>query len=150
MRRTQLKRKKGLKKKGTSPTTVIKDQLQDVLRDIVIKRDGGCILRDYSEAGACGGFSNAGKLILQAEHLNSRTHSISFAELDNIVCLCKYHHIFYKKYNSAPYWILVRKQIGTKRWKIVEGWILDKTPHKVTIQEWRDKLEELKKIRDEL
>jgi hypothetical protein len=42
-----------LSKKGTSDTALIKDEIQDLLRERAIKRDGGCILRPHrmSQAG---------------------------------------------------------------------------------------------------
>ena len=54
-------------------------RIQALLRAIVIITDGGCVLRFYTEAGACGGYTNAGDLILQAEHLVTRANSISSA-----------------------------------------------------------------------
>lgn len=136
-------RKKGLRKMGKSPLSVVKAQIQAKLRERVIARDGGCILRHYPEAGDCGGFRNDGDLILQAEHLNGRANSVSYAELENIVCLCQYHHIFYKKQNNARYWVLIRRHVGEDRWRKIEGWIMDRTAHHVTTGEWRAKLSEL-------
>lgn len=123
--------------------STVKQAIQDKLRQKVIERDGGCILRRYSEAGACGGYTKGGELILQAEHLNGRANSISYAKLNNAVCLCKYHHIFFKQQNSALYWVLVRKHLGEKQWSIVQGYILDKRPHHMVTADWRIALHKL-------
>lgn len=105
-----------LRVKGVSTTTQIKDEIQAKLREGVIKRDGGCILRHYKEAGNCGGRRNDGELILQAEHLVTRSKTATFGDLKNCVCLCKYHHLFFKKQHSSLYWDLVRKHIGEERY----------------------------------
>lgn len=139
MKRTPLRRK------GKSANTTVKDQIQAALRTKVILRDGGCLLRNHPQAGACGGYNNEGDLILQAEHLNGRANSISFAELDNVICLCKFHHIFFKKQNPALYWVLVRERIGLDRWLKVEAWIKDRKPHKLYQSDWEDALAALTK-----
>lgn len=60
-----------------TPSAQAKKRIQALLRPIAIKRDGGCILRDYIEAGICGGYGpKSGDLILQAEHLNPRERNI--------------------------------------------------------------------------
>lgn len=160
MRRTPLKRKSGLKakktlkvksglktrtkllQKGKSTTSKIKEQIQAQLRRRVIARDGGCVLRNHPEAGLCGGYKSDGELILQAEHLNGRANSVSYAELDNVICLCQYHHIFFKKQNNALYWVLVRRHLGD-RWANVEKFITDKSPHRMTAHDWRVALDSL-------
>lgn len=132
-----IKRTKKLKKTGTSPVSKTKKRIQALLRERAIERDGGCILRhDPDAAGKCGGYTKVGELILQGEHLNSRAHGVSFAEMDNIVCLCRNHHIFFKKKEPFLYQILVRAHIGERRWEKVEAWMKDKTPHRMTAKEW--------------
>ena len=49
-------------------------------------------MRFYPEAGACGGYTNAGEFIFQAEHLITRSNSVSFADMRNIVYLCWHYH----------------------------------------------------------
>src|SRR5713226_824439 len=39
-----------------SPVALCKARIQASLREITIKRDGGCVLRHYPEAGNCGGY----------------------------------------------------------------------------------------------
>lgn len=144
-RKTHLKRSSSLKtgtrttkvpKKGKSASSVLKTRIQALIRLRVIERDGGCILRHYPDAGACGGYRGDGELILQGEHLNGRANSVSYGELDNIVCLCSHHHIFFKRQQPGRYWILVRKHIGEERWHKVEAWILDRSPHRSTKSDW--------------
>jgi len=121
------------KKKPSSPTVAqVKKRIQALLRERAIKRDGGCILRHYTDAaGRCGK-----KLVLQAEHLNGRSHANSFAEMDNIVCLCSAHHLFFKKREPFLYQILVRAHIGEKRWAKIEAWTQDRSEHRKTKKEW--------------
>ena len=85
-----LTRKTPLAKKGKSDTTLIKDEIQHWVREIVILRDGGCIFRginayDFLDGGKigiadkvsgfpkCNGYRNDGELILQADHLLPNT-----------------------------------------------------------------------------
>jgi hypothetical protein len=54
-----LTRKTPLAKKGKSDTTLIKDEIQHWVREIVILRDGGCIFRginayDFLDGGKIG------------------------------------------------------------------------------------------------
>ena len=62
------------------------------MREIVIKRDGGCILRDIQGVSQCNGYRKDGKLILQADHLITRANSATYADTRLIVCVCKGHH----------------------------------------------------------
>ena len=90
MRRTSLKRGEwsrtpAIKPKlpinariGKETTKELKVEIQAKLRAFVIVRDGGCWLRNYPEAGACGGRKNNGDLILQAEHLHTRSNSANY------------------------------------------------------------------------
>lgn len=130
----------GKPRKKTSTASSLKKKIQAKLRSNVIERDGGCILRLYTETGLCGGYSASG-LILQAEHLVGRANSASYADMDNIVCLCLNHHFYFKKRHGALYWQVVRKHIGERRWKKVQEWEKDKTPHHFVTGDWRAILE---------
>lgn len=101
MKRTKLRRI------GVGSASTIKRRIQALLREIVVLRDGGCILRLV--LGSCSG-------PLQAEHLNSRVHAHTFADTRNVVCLCQYHHIFWKPQNSRKYWELIEQHLGSKLW----------------------------------
>jgi hypothetical protein len=76
-----------LAKKGTSDTTIIKQDIQDTARAIVILRDGGCLLRGIRH---CGG--TLGQAVLQADHLITRGNSATYADTRLIVCLCRSCH----------------------------------------------------------
>jgi len=114
----------------------MKDRIQASLRQLVILRDGGCILRDDFRAGACGGYRNDGELILQAEHLNSRAHSISYGDSRLVVCLCLNHHFYFKKREPLVYYELIRQKIGEERWALLQRVIADRKPHPMGVYEW--------------
>lgn len=152
MKRTPLKRSsKPLKRTklrlvGHSTTSELKIEIQALLRQIVIKRDGGCVLRNYPETGACGGYRKDGELILQAEHLHTRSNAASFADTRLVICLCSRHHIFYKPQHADEYYKIVRKHIGTIRSILLDRVQQDYSPHKVDLKMEKIALEqELKK-----
>ena len=125
--------------RGVSDSSVLKEQIQATLRELVIKRDKGCILRHYSneitpQYRDCGGYRNDGELILQAEHLHTRSNAASFADSRLVICLCKRHHIYYKPQHADEYYRLVKKHIGAKRTKLLEAMQKDYSPHKVDLK----------------
>ena len=136
MKRSWLKRGKPLNKKGKSEVSKCKVRIQSLLRQIAIKKDGGCVMRHYPEAGQCGGFKKDGDLILQAEHLNTRERNISYGDMRNIVLLCKYHHFYWKPKHSRLYWELIRKVIGEERWEWLKRVEADKKLYTFGIYEW--------------
>ncbi len=84
---------------GISTTAELKREIQDLLRQIVIIRDGGCILRYlqgklYKDIPIpyCNGYKNDGTLIYQADHLLERSNSETYAVSKLVVCVCKGHH----------------------------------------------------------
>lgn len=80
-----------LSKKGQSDTAKIKDEIQHLVREIVILRDGGCLFRN--EPGhTCTGLTKYGDVILQADHLVTRANSATYADTRLIVCVCKGIH----------------------------------------------------------
>lgn len=106
-----MKRRVTLRKESESDTATIKKEIQRVVREIVIARDGGCIFGGggqfapyrseslYSitpttdhKAPPCNGYAKDGHLILQADHLISRGNSATYADTRLIVCVCKGHH----------------------------------------------------------
>lgn len=120
--RSSLKTGGRLRVRGISDSSVLKEEIQALLREIVTLRDGGCWLRHFTESGACGGYRKDGVLILQAEHLETRSNAQSFADHRLVVCICKRHHIYWKPQFSAKYNELAEKFIGperTKLWKAV-------------------------------
>lgn len=131
--RKPLRRTK-LRVAGHSTTAELKREIQSLLREIVIKRDQGCILRHYPETGVCGGYRKDGELILQAEHLHTRSNAASFSDTRLVVCLCQRHHIFYKPQHADEYYRIVRKHIGTIRSIILDRVQQDYSPHKVDLK----------------
>lgn len=144
---TPLKRTK-LRLVGHSTSAEQKREIQALLREIVIKRDGGCVLRDYAETGKCGGYgSKSGKLILQFEHLHSRSHSISFGDSRLGVLLCQRHHIFWKPQYSQRYWEIIEEVIGPTRWDLLQKVRNDHKPYKM---DWKLVILGLKKELNDL
>jgi len=84
--KTALKRTK-LAKKSKAPRAVLKDDIQALLRKLVIARDKGCVLRDVRGIPPCSGYTNNGELILQAEHLVTRSSTNYFGDPRNVVGL---------------------------------------------------------------
>lgn len=119
-----------LRKIGRSETAVNKEKVQYLLRQICLKRDTVCLLSNYPETGRCGPLKADGKPVYQAEHLNSRSHAVSFGDSRNTILLCQRHHIYWKPQNSARYWEIVEEMIGPKRWELVHSWIHDRIAHK--------------------
>lgn len=115
-----LKRTK-LRLVGKSTASEDKREIQALLRQLAIKRDGGCVFAGFEK---CSG-------PLQAEHLITRSNSATFGDMRNIICLCQYHHIFWKPTHSRLYWERVEKIIGAKRWAWVKRAEEDKRPYKM-------------------
>lgn len=91
-----------LKREGQSETALLKKEIQRLVRQIVIARDGGCILRDIRH---CGGYP--GQAVLQADHLVTRANSATFADTRLIVCLCRPCHGGFKQWHQKEYDALV-------------------------------------------
>jgi hypothetical protein len=167
MKRTPLKRtawKKKLTKPmkrtklrvvGHSETSDLKIDIQALLRAIVIARDGGCIFRHYQneiepQYVSCGGFRKDGELILQAEHLHSRSNANSFSDSRLVICVCMRHHIYYKPQYSDEYYRIAKKHIGKTRSALLERVQQDRTAHKVDLKIEKIALEqELRKLKNE-
>ncbi len=130
-------RKTPLAKQGKSEVALCKRRIQALLREIVVIRDGGCVLRHFTQAGKCGGYRNDGKLILQAEHLISRKRNISFADLRNVICLCKRHHGYFKPQNSRLYWELMHEIIGPVRKEWLDKTEKDQKVYHMTFWDWQ-------------
>ena len=103
-------RRTPLSKKGKGESTVLKDQIQDKLRELVIKRDGTCILR---KALHCN------DPVLQADHLITRANSATYADSRLVVCLCRSCH-GWKHWHKEQYDDLVKTTVLPK--KIVKLW----------------------------
>lgn len=99
-----------------------KKHIQEYLRQIVIARDKGCVLRDpllqvKNQLPSCNGYTNDGELILQAEHLIERSNSATFADTRFVVCICKGHHGWkhFKTSNQECYEAVIRTIISPER-----------------------------------
>lgn len=78
-----------LRKKGKSKLSKTKDRIQALVRQIVMARDKGCVLRDIRHCGAILGTTGH---VFQADHLITRSNSATFADTRLIVCVCKSCH----------------------------------------------------------
>jgi len=103
-----------LAKQSKSPVAVIKRRIQALCREIVIKRDKGCLLRNKRH---CGG--EIGKAVLQADHLVTRANSATYGDTRLIVCLCRPCHGGFKQWHKEEYDALVRTILPKER---VELW----------------------------
>ncbi len=152
-RRTGLKRHAPLRQKGTSEVSKVKESIQALLREYVIKRDGGCILRKIAPGDGdaiaikfdfpippCNGCAKDGHLILQADHLITRASSASYADPRLVVCVCKGHH-GWKSVGSnrrkAQYDAIVRQLIEPERVALWDAMEADHRPHRMTLYDWK-------------
>jgi len=103
-----------LRRKGKSETSKIKREIQRVLREIVILRDGGCVLRDIRH---CGGTPDNPDTVLQADHLIERSNSATYADPRLVVCVCKRCHGWkhFKKSNHDEYDEIIRSILPPER-----------------------------------
>ena len=140
-RYTPLRQKTRLAAHGKSESAQHKNRIQDLLRAIVIARDGGCILRGSFDAPACGGYTKAGELILQADHLVTRANSATYADSRLVVCLCKAHHGWKSvggNARKAQYDAIVRSILPRDRVKLWDACERDSVhPHRYYAQDWR-------------
>lgn len=141
LKRTSSLKRTVLKALSDSPVAELKRTIQAQLRELAIRRDGGCVLRHYPEALAgtkyeqCGPYKSKG-IVLQAEHLVTRGNSISYGDMRNIVCLCQRHHKYFKEQHGRLYWELIEKHIGPDRWAYIKRVEADKRPYKFGVYEW--------------
>lgn len=135
-RKTETLAQKAWKEVKAQSASAIKKEIQALLREIVILRDGGCIFRNYPEAGKCGGWRSDGELILQADHISSRGNSTTYALTDNVVCICRNHHTFWKRKNPAEWTDITRKHIGVERFDRMISLGKEKARHSYTTYDW--------------
>ena len=133
-----LRRNTPLRAKGKSDTAKLKNEIQSLLRSIVIIRDGGCILRNIRH---CGGTPNTPGVVLQADHLVTRANSATFADSRLVVCVCRSCH-YWKSVgsnrNKAQYDALVKTIIESERVRLWERAEQDSwRPHRTSASDWR-------------
>lgn len=51
-----------------------------------------------------------------ADHIITRAINATYADPDNVICLCNYHHIYWKPSHPTFYSDAVKKHIGTRKW----------------------------------
>ena len=129
--------------KKVSSVQKIKLKIQKILLGIVRERDGGCVFRNYPETGRCGqGWT-------QADHIITRSNPILYAELDNLICSCRRHHIFWKRDNATEWSRIVREIIGEEKWKrlhrIHSDYKRGELDGRRTQKDWLEILEKLEK-----
>ena len=113
--RKPLKRTK-LRVVGVSTVAQLKKEIQSLVREIVMIRDKGCVLRSKRH---CGGDLDTTGVVIQADHLITRANSATFADTRLIVCVCRGCHMW-KKYNANMYDALIRDVISKERIKLWE------------------------------
>lgn len=86
-------RRTPLRKESISDPAKTKKRIQALLRSIVIVRDGAtCILNGVGTVKPCSGFTKAGQLILQGDHLVTRGNNATYGDSRLVVCICLGHH----------------------------------------------------------
>lgn len=129
-----------MRRKGKSEISKCKDRIQKLLTLCVRARDKDCLLKGKYQR--CAGYT-------AADHILSRTYHNTYGELDNVICLCNAHHIFWKPRNPTLYTEEIKSAIGEERWMRIHA-LAKKQTAPFSIKEWLDKEEILKKRLDEL
>lgn len=135
-RYTPLKTKTRIKPVGTSDTAELKEEIQALLRQIVMIRDGGCVLRNFR----CGHEIGMEGVVFQAEHLIERSNSATYADTRLVVCICKNCHGWkhFKKSNHDEYDMLVKRVISPERVALWDRCERDSwRPVRTTAYDWK-------------
>lgn len=129
-----------MRRQGVSEVAVLKKEIQRLVREIVMRRDGGCILRNIRH---CGG--EIGQTVIQADHLITRANSATYDDTRLIVCVCRACHGGFKKWHQKEYEALVRTVISPARVKLWDAAERDswKPTHRVS-GDWRISIAALK------
>lgn len=141
-----------LRARGVGDTSVLKEDIQRLVRLVVTIRDGGCILRNLR----CGNTAYVedekviSDTVIQADHLVTRSNSATYADTRLIVCLCRGCH-GWKKWNEKEYDILVKKIISKERVALWDRAEADRQSSKTYKADWKLEIlnlkSELKKIK---
>lgn len=136
-----MKRKMGLRVAGKSTTAEDKREIQRLLREIVMRRDRGCILR----MERCGNELDTPNVVFQADHLIERSNSATYADPRLVVCICKGCHGWkhFKKSNHDEYNRLIKEIIPLERVKLWER--CERDSWKPQKQDWKLHILALKK-----
>jgi hypothetical protein len=131
-----------LRSHGKSETAKCKVRIQELLRQLALIRDGGCVLFDAAGTGNIpychSQDTKDGHMVMQYDHLNSRQFNVSYADLRLGVILCQGHHKWKhsSKRNEKEYDALVRQIIGPERatlWDRVEN---DRKTYAMSAWDW--------------
>lgn len=123
---------------GKSTTAEDKKEIQRLVREIVMKRDGGCVLRKLRN---CGG--EIGQAVIQADHLITRGNSATFADTRLIVCLCRNCH-GWKHYHEKEYEALVRTILPKQRIQLWDRCEEARQAHRTHKADWKIEILALK------
>lgn len=124
-----------LSKLGKSPVAATKRRIQALLRDIVMKRDYGCILRHVR----CNRRIGDPGVIWQADHLLSRSNSATYGDSRLVVLVCRECHAWKSlgsNLRKAEYDRLVRSILPPERvtlWDMAE---IEAGRHKAVKMDW--------------
>lgn len=113
----------------------VKRNIQKLLLEYARKRDKQCIFYG-KDVGKCGG-------VTTADHIITRGRANTYADTDNVILACFYHHLQWKPTNPTLYAKIVEEVIGKKRYKEIheKGRILR---YSMSLKEWLEEEEKLK------
>jgi len=135
-RTTSLRSRSKLRVVDDSDRTTILNNIQALLRDLAIARDGGCVLHHYSESGDCGGRTKRradpasrapqqpqtlGLLRRHAQHCVPLRAPPSALQEGGAACLLE----------------LMRRHIGEERWTWLQHVIAEKRPYRCYLADWK-------------
>lgn len=124
-----------LKVAGDNDTATLKKEIQSLVREIVMKRDGTCILRKYRHCN---------DPVMQADHLITRANSATFADTRLIVCLCRTCH-GWKHWHEKEYEELVKSIIPKETLRLWNQAEKFRHAHKTYKPDWKMEILALKK-----
>lgn len=93
-----------MRQSGKSEVSKLKREIQRLVREIVIRRDGGCVLNKIRHCEDS---------VLQADHLITRANSATYDDTRLIVCLCRTCH-GWKHWHEREYNALVKTILDPK------------------------------------
>lgn len=140
-----------MKKKSNTPSSLAKQEIQRLLREVGLKRqDGLCFFLGKQVGGKrheCSGWANDGHLVLQYDHLNPRERNISYANPDLGVVICKGLHGWksFSDGNKKLYDKVAMKYLSPARrklWRRVEA---DRKSYPMVLWDWQKEIIALKK-----
>ena len=121
-------KRKRLNKKGKSDTALAKEEIQRLVREIVMIRDGGCVLKKLRHCN---------DPVLQADHLITRSNNATYADTRLIVCLCRSCHGGFKQWHKEQYDSMIRTILPKERVKLWDRCLQDMwRPKKSGVYDW--------------